>query len=100
MLYDFYGEECPHCVDMHPLVERLEKECGVTVVKKEVWHNDENRRELEAIDDGSLCGGVPFSHSMAISPRLDIHAKRHIVWPFLRHRVTTPEEYSHWMLTL
>lgn len=46
------------------------------------------------------CGGVPFPHSMAISPRLDIHAKRHIVWPFLRHRVTTPEEYSHWMLTL
>lgn len=63
MLYDFYGKECPHCIDMHPLVEKLEREHGVTVVKKEVWHNDENRRELEAIDDGSLCGGVPFFYN-------------------------------------
>ena len=25
-LLDFYGTECPHCIEMDPLVERLEKE--------------------------------------------------------------------------
>lgn len=45
---------------MKPLIERLEKECSVTVVKKEVWSNKENLAELETIDNGDKCGGVPF----------------------------------------
>ena len=28
-LLEFYGTECPHCVQMHELVERLEKEEGI-----------------------------------------------------------------------
>lgn len=55
----FTGSECPHCRDMDPLIERLEKEEKVKIVKLEVWHNaknDELRRKLDTID----CGGVPF----------------------------------------
>ena len=30
-LLEFYGTECPHCVSMHELVERLEKEKGIKI---------------------------------------------------------------------
>ncbi len=59
MLIDFYGKECPHCLKMMPLVDRLEKEAGVKVERYEVWHNQENARKLEEYDKGQ-CGGVPF----------------------------------------
>jgi thiol-disulfide isomerase/thioredoxin len=58
-LKEFFGETCPHCVAMKPLVEQLEKELGVTVEKHEVWNNEENAKEAEALDKG-VCGGVPF----------------------------------------
>lgn len=58
-LQEYFGETCPHCVAMKPLVEKLEKELGVTVEKFEVWNSDENAKKLEAVDKG-LCGGVPF----------------------------------------
>jgi len=59
MLLEFYGEECPHCVRMKPLVERLEKEEGVILEKYEVWHNEENKKKM-IVADGGRCGGVPF----------------------------------------
>lgn len=59
---EFYGEDCPHCVTMKPLVERLEKEIGVTVEKYEVWNNDDNAKKMAEIDRG-LCGGVPFFYN-------------------------------------
>tara|TARA_Y100000310_G_scaffold336884_1_gene422556 strand:+ start:1012 stop:1284 length:273 start_codon:yes stop_codon:yes gene_type:complete len=58
-LLDFYGTECPHCIEMDPLVERLEKEEGVKVKKVEVWHNDKNAQLWKKLDNGK-CGGVPF----------------------------------------
>jgi len=58
-LVEFYGEECPHCVRMVPLVERLEKEEGLKVNRFEVWHNDSNLEKMKGYDKG-LCGGVPF----------------------------------------
>ena len=61
-LLEFYGTECPHCVRMHELVEKLEKENGVKVDRFEVWHNEENAKKLEGIDKG-LCGGVPFFYN-------------------------------------
>lgn len=39
---EFYGEECPHCKKMIPIVEQVEKETGVTFQKLEVWHNETN----------------------------------------------------------
>lgn len=59
MLLEFYGRECPHCIKMAPLVERLKKEEGVAVEQLEVWHNEENARKFESSDKGR-CGGVPF----------------------------------------
>ncbi|KKW29341.1 MAG: hypothetical protein UY72_C0048G0003 [Candidatus Uhrbacteria bacterium GW2011_GWD2_52_7] len=61
-LLEFYGETCPHCVEMRPMVEKLEKELGVTVEKYEVWNSEENAKKLEEIDRG-LCGGVPFFYN-------------------------------------
>jgi thiol-disulfide isomerase/thioredoxin len=61
-LLEFYGTECPHCVRMHALVEKLEKETGVKVDALEVWHNKENRKRLEEYDK-DLCGGVPFFYN-------------------------------------
>ena len=59
MLIDFYGKECPHCITMMPLVEKLEKEAGLKVEKYEVWHNEENTKKMAEYDKGR-CGGVPF----------------------------------------
>lgn len=59
MLLNFYGKECPHCHEMEPLVEKLEKETGAKVDRLEVWHNEENMKTMEKYDK-DLCGGVPF----------------------------------------
>lgn len=64
MLYEFYGETCPHCIEMLPMVERLEKELGVTVEKLEVWNNEVNAEKLTQMDCGK-CGGVPFFYNDA-----------------------------------
>lgn len=61
-LLEFYGTECPHCVRMHELVERLEKEEGIKVDNFEVWHNKENENKLLEIDK-DMCGGVPFFYN-------------------------------------
>ena len=58
-LLEFYGTECPHCVRMHELVERLDKEEGIKVESLEVWHNKENEKKLLKLDK-DMCGGVPF----------------------------------------
>lgn len=61
-LLEFYGTECPHCLRMHPLVERLEKKTKLKVQKFEVWHNEENARKMEEYDK-NYCGGVPFFYN-------------------------------------
>ncbi|PIP58125.1 MAG: hypothetical protein COX02_01995 [Candidatus Vogelbacteria bacterium CG22_combo_CG10-13_8_21_14_all_37_9] len=62
MLLEFYGQDCHYCLEMEPLVEKLEKETGVKVEKYETWHNEENARKLEEIDR-DRCGGVPFFYN-------------------------------------
>ncbi len=62
MLLEFFGDECPHCVNMKPLIKRLEKEEGVKVEKYEVWHDKDNQHKYEQYDKG-LCGGVPFFYN-------------------------------------
>ncbi|MEK7150588.1 MAG: hypothetical protein AAB783_00090 [Patescibacteria group bacterium] len=58
MLYEFFGTECPHCLNMKSIVEQLKSE-GVQVESYEVWHNNDNAHKLEQFDEGH-CGGVPF----------------------------------------
>lgn len=38
----FHGRECPHCRQLRPVVERLEKDNGLTITQLEVWHDEEN----------------------------------------------------------
>lgn len=45
MLLEFYGVECPHCVKMKPLIEKLQKETGFKIESYEVWHNAENAKK-------------------------------------------------------
>lgn len=58
MLFFYYGEECPHCHEMLPIVEKLIEE-GIKIEKLETWHNDGNAEKLKVADGGN-CGGVPF----------------------------------------
>lgn len=57
-LLEFYGAECPHCVTIAPIVDRLKKE-GYAIEQLETWHNRENAEKQKQYDKG-LCGGVPF----------------------------------------
>jgi thiol-disulfide isomerase/thioredoxin len=61
-LLEFYGEDCPHCVDMAKLVSKLEKEEGIKIQRFEVWNNAENEKKLLELDK-DLCGGVPFFYN-------------------------------------
>ncbi len=61
MLYFFYGEECPHCHNVMPIVDKLNEE-GLSIQKFETWHNEENARMFEEKDNG-VCGGVPFFYN-------------------------------------
>jgi thiol-disulfide isomerase/thioredoxin len=58
----FYGEECKHCHEMMPLLEKLKSEEGIKVEKIETWHNSANKKKLDVLDAGK-CGGVPFFYN-------------------------------------
>ena len=57
-LLEFYGETCPHCLKMAPLVEQLKGE-GFEVEQFEVWNDSDNADKMMKHDQG-MCGGVPF----------------------------------------
>lgn len=58
-IIEFYGDTCPHCVSMRPVVSELEKEMGINVQKLEVWSNEPNRAVMEKYNDqiSKACGG-------------------------------------------
>jgi len=58
-LYNFYGRDCPWCVKMHPLIDRLEHELKVKVQQLEVWHHPENHGKFKEFADkiAPACGG-------------------------------------------
>ena len=61
MLYEFYGEECPHCQRMRKLTDKLMKEYPhISIVRKEVWHDKVNMALLKEYDRDDACGGIPF----------------------------------------
>ena len=61
-LLSFYGRECPHCVTMEPLIDKLQKDTGVSVDRLEVWYDEANMKLQEKYDK-NLCGGVPFFYN-------------------------------------
>lgn len=58
-LFMFWARECPHCRNMLPLVERLEKETGIELEKLEVWHNEDNANLMRSYRNilAPKCGG-------------------------------------------
>lgn len=58
-IIEFYGETCPHCISMRPVIAELEKTLGSEITKLEVWNNAENEAKMknyaEAIEQA--CGG-------------------------------------------
>jgi thiol-disulfide isomerase/thioredoxin len=58
MIHFFYGEECPHCHDMMPIVDKMIAE-GIEIKKFETWHNRENAQKYAGMKCGS-CNGVPL----------------------------------------
>lgn len=61
-LYEFYGDECPHCENMESKVEKVENTEDVEVKQLEVWNNEDNAEKMQELDDGK-CGGVPFFYN-------------------------------------
>lgn len=59
-LVEFYGTECHFCIQMAPIIERLEQEEKIKVQKIEVWHNQDNAEMFTRDYDQGKCGGVPF----------------------------------------
>lgn len=57
-LLEFYGKECPHCIEMMPIVDKLIEE-GIKIEKHEVWHDDANQEKFAKLAEGK-CAGVPF----------------------------------------
>lgn len=58
----FYGRGDDYCAQMEPLLQRLQKEEGLTVRKFEVWHTTRNTELLRKLDP-ARCGGVPFFYN-------------------------------------
>lgn len=60
----FFGQECPHCVDVMEFLEENRIAEKVQFEKKEVWHDKDNQQAMLAaakvcrLDEKSL--GVPF----------------------------------------
>lgn len=57
----FYGEECPHCHVMMPVIDKIEKDSKgkIKFEKLEVWHNQKNLeyiRKFKKLLKG-VCGG-------------------------------------------
>ncbi len=64
MLYEFYGLECPHCMKMRELTDKLMAEYpDIIITRKEVWHDKANMALVEELDSKEECGGVPFFYN-------------------------------------
>ena len=58
-IIEFYGETCPHCVSMRPIISQLEKDLGGEIKKLEVWEHPENEVVMKqhTAEIELACGG-------------------------------------------
>ena len=62
VVYFYYGEGCPHCAEAEPfLADLAARHPGLEVRAFEVWHDEANREQLEAMADAYRidASGVP-----------------------------------------
>jgi len=63
----FYGNTCPHCADVEKWMEENKVEEKISIIKKEVYDNQQNAQELAKAAES--CGlpsdsiGVPFLYT-------------------------------------
>ena len=55
----FFGRECPHCKQLHPIVDKFVEDTGIQIDKLEVWHDDKNAQLMRSHGDviADACGG-------------------------------------------
>jgi thiol-disulfide isomerase/thioredoxin len=86
----FYGEDCPHCKKMHPIVKEIVKEIGAKFKFLEIWYDEENadymRSFSKIIEDSSQ------NHDLSVPTFLDIKNKEAIVGS------KTKEELIKWIM--
>lgn len=87
-LIDFYGEECPHCHRMMPLVDKIALEEGLSVDKFEVWHNKTNAENMRLYRPEILqaCGGA-FGVPVLVEPESRRVLCGEVSYDMLRHWV-------------
>ena len=65
-LYEFYGEECPHCAELNSYLDELKKDNTINymfkIVKLEVWHSESNSETMNKVASYFKyeVTGVPF----------------------------------------
>lgn len=55
----FWARECPHCKNMMPYVDKLEKETDIKLERLEIWHNEKNADLMRSYKPiiAPKCGG-------------------------------------------
>lgn len=61
-LIEFYGKECPTCMDLSKILDRLEQAEGIEVKRIEVWHSASNLAIMMKYAEGK-CSAVPFLYN-------------------------------------
>ena len=58
-LIEYYGNDCKYCEKMAPVVQQLENDLSVKLVRKEIWHDPGNLADFTKVAAGK-CDGIPF----------------------------------------
>jgi len=79
-IYFFYGEECPHCHNIMPLIINMsEKYPEANIRMLEIWHNQTNQAIYLSVHEqlNRRPGGVPeiVAGDVVLSGELEIPAK-------------------------
>lgn len=62
----FVGTDCPHCMAMRPLLNKLTFETGLLVEERDTWKNKSDERLMEqyqGIVNNKDCDGIPFFYN-------------------------------------
>lgn len=86
----FYGEDCPHCKKMHPLVLEIEKELKIKIKSLEVWYDEENADKMRSYSKIILASSQ--NHDLGVPTFLDIKNEEAIVGS------KTKEELKRWIM--
>lgn len=58
----FIGTDCPHCEAMKPLVEKLEREMGITLHVQDIWVDKASEKLLDGYRTPD-CDGLPYFYN-------------------------------------